>query len=152
MSDFIHVVCLVVLLAPFACILSFICPPSSRMTSSSQFLLPSSYMLAWFRHGTGTHVSYTQNSHPCMQPNKISSYTGSTTKTTKHDWVHDLSIHLNILDRLSIPASPYQTVYVHILACRPDVLYYYAHASGRLWILTCCQPCMPNNRTRTTTM
>jgi hypothetical protein len=47
-------------------------------------------------------TSKTQNRDACLQPNKISSYTGQTTKTTKYDWVHGLNTHLTSPDRLSV--------------------------------------------------
>jgi len=50
-----------------------------------------------------------------MQPNKISSRIGPTTKTTKYDWVHNLNMHLTILDRLSITEA-----INHPLSFNPD--------------------------------
>ena len=101
--------CLVPRLARFACFVSFRCSPPSRTASSSQFPLPSRCRTTRWTHGIKANVSYTQNSYPCMQPNKITSRTGPITKTTKHDWVHDLSMHLTILDCLSIPALHHQS-------------------------------------------
>jgi hypothetical protein len=47
------------------------------------------------------HVSDNQTSCIGMQPNKISSRAGPTTKTTKHDWVYNLNMHLTSLHRFS---------------------------------------------------
>jgi hypothetical protein len=101
--------CLDACLASLPYSVSFISTPPSRMAPSSRFPLPSRCRTTRCTHGTKAHMSYTQNSHPYMQPNKISSRTGPTTKTAKHDWVHGLSMHLTILDRLSIPAPHHQS-------------------------------------------
>ena len=90
--------------ARFVCFVSFRWPLPSRMVPSSQFPLPSRCRTTRCTHGIRDHVSHTQNSYPYMQPNKIASRAGPTTKTTKHDWMHDLSMHLTILNYLSIPA------------------------------------------------
>jgi len=105
----IHMSCLVPRLARFACFVSFRCPPPSRTVPFSQFSLPSRCRTTRYTHDIRAHVSHTQNSYPCMQPNKITSRTGPTTKTTKHDWMHDLSMHLTILSYLSIPAPHHQS-------------------------------------------
>jgi hypothetical protein len=102
---FILLPCLLVLLVRFAYDILFLCPPPSRTASSSQFPLPSRCRMARCTHGAGGHVSDTKNSDVYMQPNKISSHTGSTTKTTKHDWVNGMSMHLTMQDRLSISAA-----------------------------------------------
>ena len=105
--------CLVPRLARFVCFVSFRCPPPSRMAPSSQFLLPSRYRTTRCTHGIRAHVSHTQNSYPCIQPNKITPRTGPTTKTTKHDWVHDLSMHLIILDCRFNPTPYHQSNQSH---------------------------------------
>ena len=95
---------LVLLLAPFTYILSFIYPPPSRTPPSSQFHLPSRAGMASYTHGAGAHVSDTQNFDVCVQPNTISFRTGPITKTTKHSKVHSLIMAGKSLDSHSIPA------------------------------------------------
>ena len=91
------------------CLLRFI-PLSSTIPHGSVFSISTSLTgTTRCTHGIRAHVSHTQNSYPCMQPNKITSRIGSTIKTTKHDWVHGLSMHLTILDRLSIPSPHHQS-------------------------------------------
>jgi len=77
--------------------------PSSRMPLFSRFTFSSWRRTVWCTHSTETHGSYIQNSHPCIQPNKIS-YRTKPTKTTKYDWMHSLNMHLNVLNRLSVLA------------------------------------------------
>jgi len=72
--------------------------PLSRMDPSSRFLLPSRYRTTWCRYGARAHVLETKTFHSCMQPNTTSSHSGPTTNTTKHSYVHSLSLPPMILD------------------------------------------------------
>ena len=67
-SLYAFALCLVVLLVFFVCIFSFVCPPLSRTSPFSRFLLLSWCRMTWFTQDAETHASDTKKLiHACIQ-------------------------------------------------------------------------------------